>query len=303
MSSPSDQTSFNPVEHSARTTLSILATHIPRVLQNRASTELWPAPTFFNSIPHMHKGLGLNFLRGTVAFGTQSWLKDMVQNKTHHLGHRLSTTVSIAAAGACGAAVATVFETLFLRKTILAGQPNNHYTLWRFTPTLTSMYFAREMGFILIILGKNDMTPIEQNMALFTGAWFTGMCHRMASLEAIKDTLKPSITIPDFRQGVFSTIANMAKGGVYSHPTFDVPFKNPARFSTMTINFLQVSCGLNMYLYRLMYLWSLRLINDELKKMEPVKMITSSIGFFSKPQTLKQEPDEPVKEFEKTSRP
>jgi hypothetical protein len=263
---------YEMVKHVYYSSFATLLAHPARVFLNRASLYQWPLQTIIASYPYLLKGLSYNLVRGTLATGSQSAAKHVVQE-------RMGLLSGMVAASLCGTAVATWVETPFLRKTLL--QEVQGTSLWRVNKTLSSLYFLREAGFSFAVLAKNDLSPSAQYAALFGGAWVTAVAHKFAALEAIRDTLPREITAPDFRHGVVTTIRNMAMGDIYSHSVFQVPFKNPKHLLAMISNLMHVSCGANMYLFRLLYLVTFREAYFLASQTEP-NLISHSAVFFRK---------------------
>lgn len=252
--------------------LSALLSHVPRVWLNWSSKCQSPWETIVESRPYLSNGIVLNGIRGSAMTGIQSYVKTSTQDK-------IGFYPSVILAAACGALVASVVETPFIRKTMVEKIPGVNYSLWRFSPTLTSLYFKREAGFILAVLTKDDLPPVAQYGSLLVGAWFTATIHKFAALEAIRDTLPKDKTIPDFQKGIGSAVKSMAQGGVYTHPVFKVPCENPETYFALMRNLLHVSCGANMYLFRLIYLAVFKLAYDTSTRIVPA----NPHGFFNKP--------------------
>lgn len=236
------------LKHVGYSAIATLISHPARVCLNRASMYLWPHTTIRYSYPYLFRGLGLNFFRGTFATGSQSYAKEVVHERTGLL------SAGIGAAAFCGAVVATGIETPFIRTTMIQGQPSAPFSLWRFSPTLSSLYFLREGGFSFAVLAKKDLSVTAQYGVLFFAAWVTAITHKFAALEANRDRLPQGMTIPNFKEGIAYTMKSMAHGNVYTHPVFQVPFKNPASNLAKFGNLMHVSCGVNMYVFRLLYL-------------------------------------------------
>lgn len=260
--------------------LTTVLVHPFRVFLNQASKYQWPHTTVINGTPFLFKGIGINFARGSVATGLQSQTKNIVQ-------HKWGLLSGVTAAACCGAVVATCMETPLIRKTMALNAP-----LWRLNPTLFSLYLIREWGFSLTVLAKQDLSPWAQTGTLYSMAWVTAAVHKLVVIEASRD-LQKHVTAPDFRQGIGFTIMSMARGGVYTHPAFQAPFKNPANIPAMIGNLLHVSCGVNMYVFRLLYLAAFGEVLQ--RTSENLPSITNSIvGFFNKPKPiipLKKEQD------------
>lgn len=266
----------NLLFHVACSAAASLASHPNRVWLNRASLYQSPLATIFESKPYLLKGIFFNLLRGSMMTGTQSFIKNTTQEKW-------GLFASIIAAAGCGSLVATMVETPFIRKTMTLNTPGTHYPLWRFSPTLTSLYFAREAGFSLAVLTKNDVSPVAQYSLLFSSGWLTAVAHKFVALEATRDSLPKGVTIPDFREGIFSSVKAMARGGVYTHPVFEVPYKNPVTLPAMMRNLMHVSCGANMYLFRLLYLVVFKEAYHMATQVLPPVSITTLPGFFNNP--------------------
>lgn len=252
--------------------LSALLTHGPRVWLNQASKYQSPLKTIAESWSYLPNGIVLNGIRGATMTGIQSYVKSSTQDK-------FGFYPSVLMAAACGSLAASVVETPFIRKTMIEKVPGASYSLWRFSPTLTSLYFKREAGFIFAVLTKDDLSPAVQYSSLLLAAWFTATIHKFAALEAVRDTLPEGVTIPDFQKGLGSAVRSMARGGVYTHAVFKVPCENPETYFALMRNLLHVSCGANMYLFRLLYLAAFKLAYDTTTKVIPA----NPYGFFNKP--------------------
>jgi hypothetical protein len=236
------------LNHVGYSAIATLVAHPSRVCLNRASTYQWPHTTIRYSFPYLFRGIGLNFFRGSLATGSQSYAKEVVQERTGIL------SAGIGAAAFCGTVIATGIETPFIRKTMIQGQAGTSFSLMRFSPTLSSLYFCREAGFSLAVLSKNDLSINAQYGVLLVGAWITAVTHKFVALEATRDQLPQGMRVPHFKDGLFTTIKSMAHGNVYTHPGFQAPFKNPASNLAKIGNLMHVSCGINMYVFRLLYL-------------------------------------------------
>lgn len=244
------------VPHVGYSAVATLIAHPVRVCLNRASmfnqVSLNPFPNIIATLqdarPYLPKGILINLIRGSMATGTQSYAKQHVQAWG-------GLSAGILAAALTGTAVASFVETPFVRRTM--GQ-SGELPLWRFSTSLSSMYFLREIGFSFAVLAKNDLSPVSQQAVLIGATYFTAAAHKMAALDATRDMLPHGVTVPNLREGVFYTIRSMANGDIYTHPAFKVPFANPANWLRKTGNFLHVSCGANMFVFRLAYLMAFR---------------------------------------------
>lgn len=250
--------------HICRSFMATLVAQPVRACLNRASMyrdyKFYEAPfvTIADSRPYLWKGLLINLLRGSLATGSQSYVKHWAQDWGGFY-------LSVAAAAVSGATVASFVETPYIRKTLgVKGHP-----LFYFNPSLSAMYLFREFGFTLTVLAKNDMSPVQQNAVLLTSTWLTAIAHKFASIYSIRDTLPKDLTIPEFRQGFRYTIASMARGDVYTHPAFQVPIKNPVNLKGLAHNLLSVTCGANMFIFRLAYLVVFREVYNLVKDAEP----------------------------------
>jgi hypothetical protein len=244
--------------HVAYSAAATLLAHPARVCLNRASmfnqVSLNPFPNMIATLkdawPYLPTGVLINLIRGSIATGSQSYAKQHAQEWG-------GLSAGIFAAAFTGTVVATFIETPFVRRTM--GQGNgNTLPLWRFSFGMSSMYFFREIGFSLAVLAKNDLSPTAQQSVLMSATYFTAAAHKMAALDATRDMLPQGTTVPNIREGFLYTVRAMSRGNVYTHPAFKVPFPNPANLAALTGNFLHVSCGANMFIFRLAYLTAFR---------------------------------------------
>ncbi len=249
-----------------------------RACLNRASMyrdyKFYEAPfvTIADSRPYLWAGLPLNLLRGSLATGSQSYMKHWAQSWGGFYW-------SVSAAAVSGATVATFVETHYIRKTLGVSGP-----LFLFSPSLSAMYLLREIGFTLTVLSKKDMSPLQQNAVLLTSTWVTAIAHKFASIYATRDTLPKEVTIPEFRQGVRYTINAMARGDVYTHPAFQVPIKNPSNLKDLARNLMSVTCGANMFIFRLTYLLVFREVYNLVKESET--SVFKWMGLFPDKKTI-----------------
>jgi|GEM_PF-3774060 len=272
MTKPDTTTPVNKSTHFASSLFATASTQIPRVLLNRANQYPNPIATIIGSYPFFLSGLGLNLLRGSLATGTQSWAK-------HTVHEYAGFWPSILAASLCGTTVATFIETAFIRKTTMAAMQAGQYSLWRFSPTLSSFYFLREMGFSLAVLAKQDFSPTGQYAAVLGGAYVTATMHKMAVMEATRDSMEKAGTLPKFTYGgVLTALRNIAQGGVYTHPALAVPFQNPANLLAKIANFAGATCGGSMLFFRLLYLVTFEYAYSSALKQSP--SLLSKVGFF-----------------------
>lgn len=266
---------------------------VPRVLLGRSYMYANPWACVMGSYPYFLNGLGINMIRGTSATGFQSWTKSTVQEQ-------YGLTPSLVAASFGGAMIATGLETYFIRKTNLDDLLRASLPAMRFSPALTSLYFAREVGFTTAVLAKKDLSPTGQKAAILCGAYFTGSMHRLAAFEATRDSLKQGITGPDLREGLVTTVRKMTFGG-YTHAGFQVPVPNPVTRSAMIRNFLSVSCGANTFVFRLLYL---AVFNEGYSFAEErLPSIKSGYGFFARAAKQEQTMPEPDQRQRSTSVP
>lgn len=277
----------NLLFHIACSAVATLTAHPSRVWLNRASLYQSPITTILESKPYLLKGVFFNLMRGSVMTGSQSYVKTIAQEKW-------GLVASIVASGSCGAIVASLVETPFIRKTMTQNTPGTHYSLSRFSPTLTSLYFLRETGFSLAVLTSNDLSRAAQNSLLLISAWATAVIHKFVALEATRDNLPKGMTVPDFREGIFSSIKSMARGNVYTHPVFEVPCKNPVTKFALMRNLMHVSCGANMYLFRLLYLVVFKEAYHLATKAIPPTSTDIKPGFFSKSVPRQESVEAPI---------
>lgn len=230
-----------------------IASHLPRVWLNRSIYHRNPLNVLLDSAKYWHTGILLNLTRGFSVFTLQALSKNAVNHyysPTSPTGH----FASLLAPATMGTLVATMVETIFIRKTTRQSgiALPAHIPLTRFSAPLSSCYFMREMGFSLAVLGSKDLPSTLYYPAFVGTAFLTSIFHRYATLEATADM---STGNPDFkRDGVFTTIRNIARGGVYTNETLRVPITNPVTNLDYTRNFLTVSCSPTTFLFRLIHL-------------------------------------------------
>lgn len=269
----------NFLHHVMNSAMATAASQPARVLLNRAKLYSNPFATMTGSYPYFLTGLGINVLRGSLATGMQSWAKHKVQEQ-------YGLMPAIMAASLCGAGVATFVETPYIRMTTMEHLPGAKYSLWRFSPALSSCYYLREVGFTLAVLAKKDLSPAGQWGALLVSAWVTATLHKMAVMGAIGDSMERHGSLPKYSDGMFTTIRNIATGGTYTHPEFAVPFKNPVSFLAKVGNLMHVSCGVNMFVFRLLYLATFGQAYSYATETSP--SLLKRMSFFKEPK-----PDEP----------
>lgn len=269
------------IPHVGYSAMATLLAHPVRVCLNRASlfnqVSLNPFPnmiaTVKDALPYLPKGILINLIRGSMATGSQSYAKQHAQ-AWGGLG------AGILAASVTGTIVASFVETPFVRRTMGQG---GDIPLWRFSMATSSMYFLREIGFSLAVLAKNDLSPVSQQAVLMGATYFTAAAHKLAALDATRDMLPHGVSVPNLREGIIYTIRSMANGNVYTHPAFKVPFPNPSSWIAKTGNFLHVSCGANMFVFRLAYLVAFREAYHLAK--ESVSVADGWGGFFRRHQS------------------
>jgi len=254
MTTSRDNNQLDPTSLLRHTFISGVATFASyplRVLLYRAGFNQDPVSTIKDALPRMTHGATNNLIRGTLAASSQSYSKNAAQE---HAGFLAGITASAVS----GTLVATLTETRLIRKISLALLPENTATLWRFNVPLSALYFMREVGFVLSVLGKNDLPPSAQTAALIAAAGVTASIQKLAAVEATRDLLPNGITAPNLRDGMIKTIRAMSNGNVYTHPAFQVRVKSPKSIMMQSRNFFSVACGWNMFAFRLLYLYGFR---------------------------------------------
>lgn len=229
--------------------------HPARVLLNRASLFPTVKETFVKSIPYLLSGLPINVLRGGSAIGLQDYVNDLVKQSSGHLSSTMRSMLGITATSGAGTIVAATLETCLIRKTnidkaSLGVKPK----LWRITPSLPAFYFAREVGFTVIVFNSDNLPSYQKYPIQLGGACYTGMMHKFASLEAVRDLLPREITIPHFAKDGFAQTISAIAHGKYTHPSMQVKYKNPDNLAKKTYNFFQAACGMRMFVFRCGYL-------------------------------------------------
>ncbi len=210
--------------------------------------------TIVECSPNLHKKFLENVDRGAKAAGSQGYVISIVKN-CEELPPYARLPLAIVCSGVVGAAVASRYETEIMRRGVITELSNMTLPSSRFTFLLAGMYFLRETTFSLAVFTKNDLSPELYWATLLAATFVTSVISKTGILpEGIRDTYKPGIKAPDFREGIFSTFEHMAKGDKYTHPAFKVPFNDPRTFAQLLYNFGSVSCGVNAFIFRGIFL-------------------------------------------------
>lgn len=255
-----------------------LLTQPNRILLSNASLFANPITTIrysFPSFSYLLTGVHINVARGTLSAGSQVCVKTLAEEEVSHLPVNWRPAPVLAATSVAGMVVALAAETPFIRKPFIKAMLENKHAmqrsilpgLMRFTPALAPLYFCREMGYSVVVFYSKEIDPLSGAALTGAGTFFTGMTHKFIVQEATRDLYTKTEVLPNFaKDGVIKTIKNMANGNVYTQPSMQVIFKNPQSMSKKIINFMHVSCGLNMFLFRGAYLLASREILDQANK-------------------------------------
>lgn len=232
-----------------------IASHPVRVCLNRAAYNGGILTTLQDSRHYLTKGFGLNFGRCLGAVSLQAWSKGRVQQlfEENTVARKVA---GIGAATLVGTSVATCIETIFIRKTTLPQgvEYKTKLPLTKLSVPLSACYLLREFGFSLAVLSDYDLLSIKGSPALLAAATWSAMAHKFAIWQATSDMMAvanlgatPNIE----RDGIRKTLAALAQGNVYTHPSCKVPINNPVNIIQQATNLFSVSCGRSMLFFRL----------------------------------------------------
>ncbi|HVY53211.1 MAG TPA: hypothetical protein VHA13_01685 [Gammaproteobacteria bacterium] len=266
--------------HFVAAAFSTTIAHPIRVCLNRAPYHFSPLSVIKDLRHYWRSGLGINFTRGIIAITSQSWTKDQAQ----HLSQDHAKLNGMLAAALSGTIVASMFETILIRKNTLEGKNLTDIPLARFTPALSGAYFFRELAFSFIVLGSKETTPFTYYSQLLSLSFFTATFHKFAVWEATSDIVKKTSnnTVPNIAEDGFpKTIKNIANNH-YTHPTCRGPIINPKTSSHALINIFSVSCGLNMLMWRTLHLWLLQNLYNKGLALAPIAKNNFSFWFGNK---------------------
>ena len=231
-----------------QTSLAVFATNPVRYAMNIANKHETVFSLFAGVMKSPFNAVSANLIRGTCATGSQLFFKAKVQQQ---YGFSAGLTAAITS----GTLVATFIETGFIRMNNKAGIRIMSPAFFRFRLPLSGMYCGREVGFCLSVLAKKDLSPVTQHGVTFAAAGFTAICHKLAVAEATRDFLPKGMTTPNFHEGIFSTLRNLAYGR-FTDPRFNVVYPNPTTNFQLLVNFSKAGCGWPMFTARLLYLES-----------------------------------------------
>lgn len=195
------------------------------------------------------KGMGFNLVRGALNTGLQSQANVSTQEQFDN--STASKFAGLVAATLTGTIVSALTELPFMRKN--AGAKGFPPSLFKCNRAIGQFLMLRELGFSSAVLISKDFSPSAHYSILFTAAWLTAACHKLAMIEATKTYKTQAYTIPDYAKGMKQAMVQISKG-VYTHPALRVPNPNPSSFFQHTTNLLQATCGPNMFFWRLVYL-------------------------------------------------
>lgn len=251
-SHPSQHLSFQ--YHALCAAGATLFVHPFRVMLNRASYHTSPINTITDSFNYMIRGAGINLVRGTTAASLQAYAKHETQ-QYYGEEHRKGLIMSLLAAALVGTGIAKFVEIPFMRKTAM--QASESYsqkpTLFKFNLPLTMFFFTREIGFSSAVLAAHDMPKTAHYSILLSAAWGTAACHKLAMIEATKEFIPATYSVPNYKDGYLNVLRNLARG-IYTHPALKPVFVTPKNPLQLTVNVLNATCGANMFVFRLTYL-------------------------------------------------
>lgn len=243
---------FSHVGYSAMTTFIL---HPVRVCMNRAAypENSNPYKTILDSFGRMRKNAVINIARGSTSAGLQSFAKHEAEV---FYGKNTNEALIFGLFGAAfaGTGVATFVETAFIRRNEMVGKEFKvQPSIFKFNRPITTFYFCREIGFSSAALFSKDLPSPVYYGTMLAAAWLTGACHKLVTIEVTKDLLSLNASVPDYNKGIFQVFRNIAHGN-YTYPSLAVPIKNPKNVIQKSVNFLNASCGINMFFWRLTYL-------------------------------------------------
>lgn len=229
-----------------------LISHAPRVLVNRAVFNIDTKATWHDSKNHVNKAVGLNLLRGYSSIFMQYSIVEM-QKKYFGIDYA-TKNMSAAILPAMGSTVvASLIETRFIRETALRNTvfcPANFVSA-KYSLPLTAFYFARELGFARYLFGPQNVGE-TLFIAGYTSVFLKWIIWGATDDRAQNATTK---TLPTFRKGkIIETVKDIAKGGVYTHPTCQVRYPNSRKPHELLYNLFIVSCPPHLYALRLFQL-------------------------------------------------
>lgn len=249
--------------------LSTSAVQPVRVMMSRAPNDFWPWDTLLKGWKAMGNGLPINLLRGTVSTAASAYAKQYAGYYVNGTHPWVATSTMLTAAAAADMSVAYAFETWFIRKSNL--DKNNmrngvRFSPFNFSPALLPLYLIRGIGFGSIVFFSNGLPPVQKNSILISGTVFTATAQKFISAVATGDIMARDGSVPDFKEGMIKTLRNIARGDVYTHPSYRGYFHNPASLTRQVANFLYVGCNPSMFCWRLAYLYGVRYVYDEAEK-------------------------------------
>lgn len=192
----SEQTSLT--EHATTALLTNAFMQPIRVLLNCAAISSNPIATIAQALPNLQRGMQWNVLRGTAALCGQTMVQEGV-GKHFDPSTPIGRFYAILAPATVGTMVSVTVETLFIRVSMgLRGM--------RFSMPLVGFYFLREIGFSLVVLGPQNLTPAEKNGVMFVSTGVTAFFHKKAVLEATSDAQKKPSPVPT-KSGLYKMAA------------------------------------------------------------------------------------------------
>lgn len=229
------------------------ASHIPRVLVNRAVLNVSLTETWKDSKAFLFKGLGWNVLRCYSSVLMQYSTVEMLR-KYYGEDYSKHTLLATFAPALSSTLVAVTFETPFIRKTIL---PDKNQVKAPFlsnfrrpTPHSFAFYLAREMGSARYLFGNKDIVDTLL-ISAYTSMCLTGIIWTVTEDKRKNQTAN---TLPNFSQdGTWKTLRGLARGDTYTHPSCQVPFKN-AKGILLLLNLVSVTCGHHLFVLRFLQL-------------------------------------------------
>lgn len=253
--------------------LTTLLMHPVRVGLNEAGLHKNFFDTISSSKYKMRHDALLNIFRGSLGVFGQLNAEKFINA---HYGHDnyLKSALGVIAMTSVGVAI-TPIEVYFMRKNTLRVHAANFVkppSLFTYSFPILGYFVAREFWFCLSVFKAKELQDYQKVPVFLASALVTAMCHKLVSIEVTKDIRQIKHLVPDCSIGYKAVFRNLAYGDVYKLDALKVPIKKPKTTPQLAYNFFSVTCGNNMYVWRLTYLTFfaavLSFIKAELNQME-----------------------------------